>query len=164
MAKNREWKLRLNDTEIAEWIKEQKKYILFFDGASKNNPSKAGVGGLILDLNGKRISTYEWGLGEMSNTRAEAYSLLLGTKILIKKGIKDPIIIGDSTIIIATMETGKEFKSSAMNINTKNMGKIVYKHVLRTQNKDEDIIANKAVERQVGTVKENNKIYEENIP
>jgi len=99
---------------MAEWIKEQRKYILFFDRPSQTTEAE------------KEQVTYEWGLGEMSNNRAEAYSLLLGTKILSKKGIKDPIIIKDSTIIIATMETGKEFKSSAINkisqrikINTK---------------------------------------------
>jgi len=171
IAKNKEWKLWLNDEEMAEWIREQRKHILFFDGASKNNPGRVGAGGLILDPNGKRISTYEWGLGEMSNNKAESYSFLLGTKILKKKGVKDPIITGDSAIIIVAMETGKEFKSSTINkishrikINTKNMGKIAYKHVLRIQDKDVDTLVNKAMKRQVGTVKENNKTYEENIP
>lgn len=70
---------------MADWIKEQKKYILVFYGASKNNPGRAGTGGLILDPNGKKLITYEWGLGKMTNNRVEAYSLSIGTKILQKK-------------------------------------------------------------------------------
>lgn len=107
----------------------------------------------------------------MTNNMAEAYSLWIGTKILQKKEIKDPIVIGDSAIIIATMEAEKEFKSVALNkiiqriiSNTKNMGKIIYNHVLRTQNKDADLLANKAVDKQARFVRENDKIYEENIP
>ena len=56
-----------------------------FDEATKNNPSKAGAGGVILDPNGKKIITYEWSLEEMTNNRAEAYNLLLGTRLLNKK-------------------------------------------------------------------------------
>ena len=52
------------------------------------------------------------------------------------------------------MEAEKEFKSLALKkirqriiSNTKNMGTIAYKHVLRTQNKEADTIANMVVER-----------------
>ena len=38
-----------------------------------------------------------------------------GTRILIKLQAKDPTIIGDSVIIIAEMEVGREFKNQALN-------------------------------------------------
>lgn len=44
------------------------------------------------------------------------------------------------------------------------MGKFVFKNVLRTQNKEADSLANKAVDRGAGMVKENQNIYEEPIP
>jgi len=97
----------------------------------------------------------------MTNNQVEAYNLLIGTKILKKNQIKDPIIIGDSTIIIAAMEAGKELKNAALNKirqrildNKKNMEKVVFKHVLRTQNKEADSLANKAMDRRAGMVKE----------
>lgn len=168
---NKNWKLRLEDKEFAEWIKEQKRHILFFDGAAKNNPVKAGVGGVILDPNGRKIITYEWSLGEMTNNRAEAYNLLLGTRILKKIAIKDPIIIGDSTIIIASLDAKRDFKSIAINkiyqrikTNFESLGKITIKHVLRNQNKDVDSHANKEIDRPIGVIKENNDVYEESIP
>jgi len=48
--------------------------------------------------------------------------------------------------------------------NIKSLGKITVKHVLRNQNKETDNYANKAIERLVGIVKENNKVYYVNIP
>ena len=65
--------------------KKQNRFSLFFDGASKNNPRKAGAGGLISDPDGKEIVTYEWVLGETTNNKVEAYSLLLGSRIKNKK-------------------------------------------------------------------------------
>lgn len=101
--------------EIEKWIQNQKKYTLKFDGASKNNPDRVGAGGIIHDHEGEVISSYEWGLGNMSNNKAEAYSLFLGTCILNKLQTKDPVVIRDSLIIIAAMGTGGEFKNQALN-------------------------------------------------
>jgi len=113
--KIRDWKLRGNDKEMEEWIKNQRNHILFFDRASKNNPGRAGEGGLILDLKGETIATYEWGLGTMTYNRAETYNLLMGTNILKKYQLKDPIIIGDLAIIIVEMEAGRDLKNLALN-------------------------------------------------
>lgn len=64
------------------------RHCLFFDGASRNNPGSAGAGGILLKLEGNNLVTYEWGLREASNNRAEAYGLLMGTKILKKRESK----------------------------------------------------------------------------
>ena len=44
-----DWKLRGSNEEIREWIQNQKRPSLQFDGASKNNPGQAGAGGVIKD-------------------------------------------------------------------------------------------------------------------
>jgi len=54
---------------------------LFFDCASKNNPGRAGAGGILLNPGGNNTITYEWGFGETSNNKVEAYGLLMGTNI-----------------------------------------------------------------------------------
>ena len=73
---------------------------LLFDWASTSNQGKAGALGLIFNLGGINPITYEWGLWELSINRAEAYNLLLGTKMLRQWGMKNPVIMGDSTIVI----------------------------------------------------------------
>jgi len=140
-----DWKLRGSNEEIREWIQNQKRPSLQFDGASKNNPGQAGTRGVIKDHQGKNIVTYEWGLGVMSNNRAEAYSLLLGTSILKNLGLQNPLIIGDSAIIIAAMVSGKDFKQDALNNikarindNIRDLIGATFKHVLRSSNREAD--------------------------
>eukprot|EP00253_Pinus_taeda_P016469 PITA_16469 len=166
-----DWKLRGSDEEIKEWIQNQKRPSLQFDGASKNNPGQAGAGGVIKDHQGKIFVTYEWGLGIMSNNRAEAYSLLLGTSILRRLGLQNPLIMGDSAIIIAAMVSGREFKQIALNNiksriidNLRDIEGTTFKHVLRSNNKEADKQANKAASRRVGQVRENESSYEKAIP
>eukprot|EP00253_Pinus_taeda_P009123 PITA_09123 len=44
---NQDWKLRGTKEEVENWIQKQRRPTLHFDGASKNNPSQAGAGGII---------------------------------------------------------------------------------------------------------------------
>jgi len=85
------------------------------NGASKNKPDKVGAGVTISDQEGKVITTYEWGLVNMTNNKAEACNLLLGTCILKNLQAKNPVIIGDSTIVITAMESGGDSKNQALN-------------------------------------------------
>eukprot|EP00253_Pinus_taeda_P007860 PITA_07860 len=165
------WKLRGTKEEILQWIRAQNRPTLFFDGASKNNPGAAGAGGIIKDQNGVPICRYEWGLGKASNNAAEAYSLLLGSTILSKKGLKNAIILGDSAIIISSMNTGKKFIKEGLNNtrariidNLRDMGEISFMHVLRDHNVEADFLANEAVKRKQGQVREDDRTYDRAIP
>jgi len=165
------WKLRGSKEEVNQWILDQKRPTLHFGGASKNNPGKAGVGGIIKNHSGKTIVSYEWGLGKASDNMAEAYSLLLGTSILNRLGIRNTIILGDSAIIIAALVSGADFNKAALsNIklriqdNLINMGDTTFKHVLRDNNTEADFFASKAVSRQSGQIRENERIYVKAIP
>lgn len=55
----------MNEEELTNGRKNQNRYCLYFDGASKHNPGKAGAGGIILDPDWKENFTYEWGLGQI---------------------------------------------------------------------------------------------------
>lgn len=107
----------------------------------------------------------------MSNNKADAYSLLLGTSILKNLGLQNPLIIGDSAIIIAAMVLGKDFKQAALNNmkarindNIRDLIGATFKHVLRSSNREADEQANKATTRQVGQVRENDQHYDKAIP
>lgn len=107
----------------------------------------------------------------MSNNKAEAYSLLLGTSILKRLNIQSPIIMGDSAILIAAMATGGEFKQIALNNlktqitdNISNIRGATFKHVLRANNTEADCQANSATSRSIGQVRENENIYDKPIP
>jgi len=49
-------------------------------------------------------------------------------------------------------------------LNLKGLGRVSFKHVLREHNKDVDNLANKATEREAGSIKENNEIHCSSIP
>jgi len=51
-----------------------------------------------------------------------------------------------------------------INENINQLGKVVYKHVLRVDNQAADALANKAVDKEVGIEKENNAVYKNSIP
>eukprot|EP00253_Pinus_taeda_P028873 PITA_28873 len=165
------WKLRGTKQEVESWIQKQNRPSLFFDGASKNNPGQAGAGGIIRDPQGEILVKYQWGLGVMSNNKAEAYSLFLGSSIARKMGLQNLLIMGDSAIIIASMSSDKEFRQTALNRikariseNLRNIRGVTFKHILRENNKAADEQANYATGRRIGLVKENELEYEEPIP
>ena len=102
---------------------------------------------------------------------AEAYNLLLGTSIMKQMQIQNPIIMGDSAIVIAALAIRGEFKKYALsNIklrimdNLIHLGDITFKHVLRNNNMEADSFANRAVNRTIGQVRENDHIYVKSIP
>ena len=74
----------MSKEELVNLKKNQNRYCLYFNRPSNHNPRKVGAGGVILDPDGKENVTYEWGLGQTSNNKAEAYNLLMGTRIIKK--------------------------------------------------------------------------------
>lgn len=166
-----QWNLRGTREEVKKWVQDQQRHTLHFDGAAKNNPGRAGAGGIIKDTQGKILVKYEWGLGQMSNNQAESYSLYLGTKILSRLRIQNPIIMGDSAIVIAAMAKRSDFKKEALNsikarieTNIADLGKVTFKHVLRENNSEADEQANLASTRPTGQARENDHQYEQHIP
>ena len=168
---SQEWKLRGTEEEVNNWIRSQNRHVLYFDGASKKNPGQAGAGGIIKDLQGNLMVSFEWGLGQMSNNKAEAYGLLLGSHIAKNLGLRNLLILGDSAIIIKAMISGKDYKQRVLNNikdrtmeNIKELGDVTFRHVLRSNNKEADHRANLAVRRSTGQVCENDQTYAKDIP
>ena len=64
------WQIRIAEKEFSEWWQMKNKVSIFFDGASKGNPGKAGVGGLIFYLVGRIETSFSWGVGHLTNNQA----------------------------------------------------------------------------------------------
>ena len=97
------WALWLIVEELAKWLKNQQLQSLFLDGASKGNPGRSSVGGIILDPSGQKITSYSWGLGTCTNNYAEACGLWQGIQILKILHIQKHVVIGDSHLIISKL-------------------------------------------------------------
>jgi ribonuclease HI len=71
-----------------------------FDGASKGNPGRTGMGGVIRDSKGNIIWLYVGILGNSTNNAAEFGALEIGLEILSREGMTNVIVEGDSTLVI----------------------------------------------------------------
>ena len=91
-----EWDIRMDKSQFENWLRERKIFKLFFYGASKGNPGKAGEGGVVIDLDRKVDIEYCWNIGYDTNNMAEAYGLWQGLKQLQKKGVDEVMVFGDS--------------------------------------------------------------------
>ena len=100
----------MDKTQFENWLSERKIFKLFFYGASKGNPGRAGGGGIILEPRGKVVIEYYWNIGYNSNNMAEAYGLWKGLKQLKKKEVEEVLVFGDSRIIIQALNGGRKGK------------------------------------------------------
>lgn len=153
------------------WMKNLNRPFLLFYGTCKANHGKAGGGGILFESSGNNPITYEWGLEENSNNRAEAYGFFLGTEILKQRKMLNPLILGDSAIIIQAMvgrsnPTNKALSQIIRRIkkNLINMGKVSFKHILRENNKIADTQANIVVTWSPGESRISHDIVQIPIP
>ena len=77
----------------------------FFYGASKGNPGLAGGGGVLLSDENTILVTYAWGLGSMSNNKAEVLALWQGLRQAQERNLDSLVVFGDSKLIIQALKT-----------------------------------------------------------
>ena len=70
-----EWEIRLDPSTFTNWHKSLQRHSLFFDEASKGNPSEAGKGGVIIDPEEIKVLSYSRGIDKDTNNIAEPLAL-----------------------------------------------------------------------------------------
>lgn len=100
---------------------------------------------------GKKIHSFAWGLGHSTSIQVEALALFQGLKMLKYLNISEANVFGDSQIIINAMVSNSpalDLKLARLIVRIKGLEnafqKLNFYHVLRTNNKEADIEANKA--------------------
>jgi|AntAceMinimDraft_11_1070367.scaffolds.fasta_scaffold02541_8 ribonuclease HI len=134
---------------------KSKEYILYFDGACKSNPGKAGAG-MVIYKNNVEIASDSVYIGEKeTNNVSEYIGLLIGMKTAIHLGITDLIVRGDSMLVIKQMNGEYKVKSDTLREHYTNakgfekmFEKITYEHVYRNKNKRADELANIGVSKK----------------
>ena len=104
-------------------------------------------GGVILDPDGKTEHSFAWGLGIRTNNEAEWLALLQGLRFLQAKKLRKALIFGDSKHVISKIVNG--YPSGAVRCRrlynkVKSLWHHTYQplHILRTNNKAADAMAN----------------------
>lgn len=166
----KDWQITKNEEDFLSWLSKQTLPSLFFDGVAKGNTGIAGAGGLIIKPDETSLHRFAWGLGHSSSIQVEAMALFQGIKLLKELGLKEQNVFGDSQVIfkaVATNSNPTDLQLARIITRIKGMAKslkLKYFHVLRTNNKEADIEANKAVQLVVGTILRNNEIFWDPIP
>jgi len=138
-------------------------YTLYADGGSRGNPGPAGAGSVVFDAIGKRVVEVSDYLGVATNNIAEYEGVLRGLTALHKEFPEDYFktaeltIKMDSKLVIEQLKGAYRVKHpnlvprymAVKNILARHYNKVSFVHVPREQNKDADILANRAMDAGV---------------
>ena len=107
----------------------------------------AGVGGILLDLEGKIEQTFAWGFGYRTNNEDEWMALLQGMKTLANTDLYRVVIFGDSRHVIYKMLNGHTTDSiKCLRLYDKIIPLLSthyeFYHILRSDNVAVDALAN----------------------
>ena len=125
-------------------------YTLYFDGACRGNPGNGGAG-IVIYNNGIKIhEIYKLLDGIITNNAAEYQALFIGMTYLMRNNIAKCTIFGDSKLIINQMTGHYKCKSENLQLyyvecQKLNSPNFTYEHVRRENNKEADLLANKAL-------------------
>ncbi len=123
-------------------------YRLNFDGCSKGNPGKAGIGAVLYCGENELWSSKQY-IGNRTNNEAEYLALIFGLKAAISRSIDELLVCGDSMLVINQMNGSFKVKNQNL-LELYNYAKslcksfkyIEFKHVYRQFNKRADKLAN----------------------
>jgi ribonuclease HI len=96
-------------------MQAHKKHLLFFDGASHDNPGPMGASGILIDSNGNKLATFAWGLGTMTNNIVEAYALYARLRLVKECNISQISIFGDPMLIVKAVLKKQTVENNLLN-------------------------------------------------
>lgn len=132
---------------------------IFTDGGSRGNPGPAGCGALIKDADtGEVLKELHLYLGETTNNQAEYQGVILGLKEALFLDPESIMVVMDSELLVKQLTGVYSVKNEGLALRfaeVKNLelrfGKSIrYRHAPREQNKEADILANKAIDEGQG--------------
>ncbi len=128
-------------------------WTIFIDGASRNNPGKAGAG-IVMKKDGQNVSVEGFYLGIKTNNQAEYLALLLGLFFIEQYAHPEDTIriVSDSELLVKQFLGEYRVKNEGLKpLHTlaRTMARnycIDILHVLRHDNKEADSLANKGID------------------
>jgi len=136
------------------------KIIIYTDGGSRGNPGPAGIGAVIVGLDGKVLKEVSKYLGKQTNNFAEYEAVIEGLKALKKilgQKVKDfDIEVKMDSQLVARQLSGEyQIKEETLfgqfikihNMQVKDFPNIIFTYIPREQNKEADRLANEAMDK-----------------
>lgn len=147
---------RKNDDQVQQNIfpkKEAHSWVIHIDGASRNNPGKAGAG-IVMKKDGEVVSREGFYLGIKTNNQAEYYALLLSLFFVHRYAQSNDLIriASDSELLVKQMAGIYKIKNKglkplfALAQSLLSSYTIKIMHVMREDNVEADAMANKGID------------------
>jgi len=134
--------------------------IIYFDGASRGNPGRAGAGVWMADAEGRKVSEMSRYLGHKTNNEAEYWALLLGLREAKRLGGKSLHIFTDSELVERQIKGIYRVRDLNLKIlhrtvqeNLKVFSSFEIQSVPREENREADRLANEAIQRRIAKEK-----------
>jgi ribonuclease HI len=134
--------------------------VIYFDGASRGNPGRAGAGIWITDGEGRKISEVSRYLGHKTNNEAEYWALLLGLREAKRLGGETLQIFTDSELVerqirgvyrVRDLNLKALYQTVLQSLKTFSSFEI--ESIPREENKEADHLANQAIQRRIAKEK-----------
>ncbi len=123
------------------------------DGAARGNPGPAGIGVVIVKLDGEVIARIADGIGETTNNVAEYTAAIEGLKRARELGATDVLLRSDSHLLIEQLSGRYKVKAAHLRplhaaalAEARKFPRIKFEHVRRERNKEADRLANQGVD------------------
>ncbi|MHA1606240.1 MAG: ribonuclease HI family protein [Candidatus Freyarchaeota archaeon] len=127
---------------------------VFVDGASRGNPGPAGIGVVIVSMDGRRLVEHGEYVGVATNNQAEYLSLIKALELCHRLGVREVKVFSDSELLVkqlAGQYAVKNRKLKELYGRVKELEplfrRVVYRHVPREENSRADALANQAINR-----------------
>ena len=134
--------------------------IIYFDGASRGNPGRAGAGVWMTDGEGRKVSEMSRYLCHKTNNEAEYWALLLGLREAKRLGGKSLHIFTDSELVERQIKGIYRVRDLNLKIlhrtvqeNLKVFSSFEIQSVPREENREADRLANEAIQRRIAKEK-----------
>ncbi len=150
--------------------RSEDRLIIYFEGASRGNPGRAGAGIWITDGEGKKVSEVSRYLGHKTNNQAEYWALLLGLREAKRLGRKSLHIFTDSELVERQIKGIYRVRDLDLKVlhrtvlqNLKTFSSVEIESIPREENREADRLANEAIQRRIardqgGELKNHNKL------
>ncbi|MDD4875633.1 MAG: ribonuclease HI family protein [Dehalococcoidales bacterium] len=126
---------------------------IFTDGASRGNPGLAAIGAIILDEQGKIISSISQRIGRTTNNQAEYKAVITALTKAVSLGAQYIDIKMDSELVVKQITGAYRVKKETLKPLHQQVNKLLglldgftISHIPRQQNTEADNLANKALD------------------
>jgi len=129
-----------------------KRLIIFTDGASLGNPGQASIGAVIQDGQGKVISRISRRIGHATNNQAEYTAIIAALEEAARLGAEEVEVRSDSELVVKQLNGRYRVKKATLRPLYQKVVRLIgsleafsITHIPRTQNREADRLANKAL-------------------